>query len=681
MISPTPAQAPAQPFYRPFEAASAPLADALAHTLGDIARKKGVDVGACSILEKVTQALILAGENGAVCITLTQLGEPTTLRRELLATGLVGEAAHADPVQAGQAGTPNLPLILDSANRLYLHRYYEYESRLVDAVEQRIRNALPAAAKHSGTHGQAMRDLLDTLFPVTEAASPDWQKLAVALALQRRLTLISGGPGTGKTTTVVALLAVLLSEQPDLRIGLAAPTGKAATRLLEAMLQRSKALPASLAPLTQFLPREAFTLHRLLGSIPGTSRFRHDARHPLPLDVLIVDEASMLDLALASKLFNAVPTSARLILLGDKDQLASVEAGSVFHALSADPRLSQATAGYLENLTRIPATSFRAEVQSTAYGQGAPPDNTVWLTRSYRFSPSSAIGQLARAIRARGDSPAERVAPLNLQQAQDIGDSSVRWFDLNAGLDDAALARMEAAWQDFTHCLLGAAPASRRTPDDISSLARRALSAFEQHRVLCAVRHGPRGVDALNTALATRIQAHLEAPVGAHTAGLNPSRAGWHTRGQRRWFHGQPILIMRNTATLGLFNGDIGILLEDYSGHLLAWFTDGAGGMRPIAPQRLPEHELAFAMTVHKSQGSEFARVSCVLPQLDSPVLTRELLYTAVTRAREGVDLYGEPALFERALGRSGQRSSGLEERLRSHPGAVPDAPQLELFG
>jgi len=661
---------------RAFESTAEPLANALAHTLGNIARNNGVGAEACRCLEQAAQALVLAGESGAVCITLTQLGEASTLRRLLLATGLVGEATLMGSMQAEQACTPDLPLILDSANRLYLQRYYEYESRLVAAVQQRACDALPQATKNDGTPGHAMRHLLDKLFPESDAVSPDWQKLAVALALKRSLTIISGGPGTGKTTTVVALLAVLLTEQPNLRIGLAAPTGKAAARLIDAMQKRSKALPVDLTPLTQLFPQEAFTLHRLLGSVPGTSRFRHDARHPLPLDVLIVDEASMLDLALASKLFDAVPSSARLILLGDKDQLASVEAGSVFHALSADSRISKATADYLEDVTRITAKSFRAVIQQTPDGRDAPMDNTVWLARSYRFSPTSAIGQLARSIRAMADNPFEETDFFKLQQAWDTSDSSVRWFALDAIPDDAALARMEAAWQDYLDCLRSAAPAPQRTPEKVSALARRALNAFEKHRVLCAVRHGPRGVDALNTVLATRIESCIE----AHTAGQNPSREGWPIPRQRRWFHGQPILISRNTATLGLFNGDIGILLKDDAGRLLAWFNDGAGSMRPIAPERLPEHELAFAMTVHKSQGSEFARVSCVLPQVESPVLTRELLYTAVTRARDGVDLYGEQALFERALGRSGQRSSGLEERLSRPAVIAPDAPQLELF-
>jgi exodeoxyribonuclease V alpha subunit len=472
-------------------------------------------------------------------------------------------------------------------------------------------NRLPAAESEA---------LLDHLFPPRPDATPDWQKLAVALALENRLTLISGGPGTGKTTTVAALLACLLATDPELRIALAAPTGKAAARLIEALGSRAGGLPAELQAR---LPREAHTVHRLLGVTPEPGRFRHHAGNPLAVDVLVVDEASMLDLALATRLVEAVPPGARLILLGDKDQLAAVEAGAVFAELSASPALGAACVARLAEISGIPAHAIVPPVEGSAAGPLA--DCVVWLTASHRFAADSGIGRLAALIReGDGAGAVDCLAG---------GDPALGWLDAAP-----AFAAMQAGYRPYLDALrAGAGPAGL-------------FAAFDAFRVLCPLREGPRGVAAVNEALARWLRGSLAHP--ADPGPLSP------------WFPGRPVMVLRNDPALGLFNGDVGLCLAEASGEILVHFPDGTGGWRTLPPLRLPEHETALAMTVHKAQGSEFGEVLVLLPEQPVRVMSRELLYTAVTRARERVTLAGPGAVIEAACVTPTRRYSGLQDRL-----------------
>ena len=356
----------------------------------EIAAQRGVPLGRdpAWCLQRAAWSASKATSDGHVCALLSDIANESA-RAEI---GSDVAAWRRLLLDSGVVGTPDCPgacpLILDGADRLYLHKYLAFEKSLANRLLQADWTPRPPSA--------ATCDLLDQLFrreaDTGNDAQADWQKIAAALALLRPITIISGGPGTGKTTTVANILSCLLADDPLCRIALAAPTGKAAARMLEALRSRAQAIPPELS--ARF-PQESFTVHRLLGVTPTAGVFRHDARNPLPIDVLVVDEASMLDLALASRLFDAVPRTARIILLGDKDQLAAVEAGAVFSELSANPALSDDVVAAVAAVARTPLASIAPPAE--ARGQGVA-DATVWLTRNYRFDKHSPLGQLASLI-------------------------------------------------------------------------------------------------------------------------------------------------------------------------------------------------------------------------------------------------------------------------------------------
>jgi len=576
------------------------------------------------------RAISLATSSGHVCLPLEQLlpGTPplpdaNAARSLLLSSGVVTPAE-----QPGQA-----PLLIDADNRLYLHKSFDHERQLA----KRLWRCTQGQAALSPQALPEMARLLAQLFKL-DGSEPDWQAVATAMALLGRLTVISGGPGTGKTTTVVNLLACILALQPDARIALAAPTGKAAARMAEALHQRAQHLPQALRV---GLPTESFTIHRLLGVRPQGG-FAHDASRPLPIDVLIVDEASMLDLSLARQLLDAVPEHARIVLLGDKDQLSAVESGAVFADLSADPSLDAARQGQLATLLGLDAQ----QINSPAPLQASVLKNTaVWFRRNFRFATDSGIGRLASDIVNGRDAALLRW----LEAAQD---PSVAWLDDTADMPGAtALASM---LEGFDAHVAACQPA--RTGAITAGQITRIHQAFLQFRVLCAVKASARGVDAINTWLSAQLRQRLTGPFDADNS---------------PWFAGLPVMVTRNDAGLKLFNGDIGITLPDPSGELMVFFPTPDGAFRAVAPSRLPPHQTAWAMTVHKSQGSEFDKVLVLLPAQRSQVLSRELLYTGVTRARSHVTIVAGSAVLAQAIQRSTQRHSGLLTRLQDcarHP-------------
>ncbi|MDH1557003.1 exodeoxyribonuclease V subunit alpha [Stutzerimonas stutzeri] len=521
-------------------------------------------------------------------------------------------------------------------NRLYLARYQAYEQQL---AEQLLARAGDAPEVDEGR----LAESLARLFAFNQQR-PDWQRLAAAQAVRRRLAVISGGPGTGKTTTVVRLLAALL-EQPGgerLAIGLAAPTGKAAARMAEAIRNAKAELPVSDA-VKEALPDEARTLHRLLGSRGDSPRVRHDAANPLALDVLVVDEASMVDLALMAKLVVALPPKARLILLGDKDQLAAVEAGAVFAELCEGRGFDARAASELERITGQPVP---VETPRSRLG-----DAVVLLTHSHRFAGDSGIGELARRINA-GD--AKGTVAL-LQE----GRADLAW---NAAPSPTALIeRLEQGYGGYLQAARQGDPGA-------------AFEAFNGFRALTAQREGPFGVTGINEALETRFRRRLGVPA------------------RERWYPGRAVMVRQNDYALGLFNGDIGLCLKTEQG--LRVFFEGDDGYRGFAPARLPSHDSAFAMTVHKSQGSEFTEVLLALPDQPSPLLTRALFYTGITRAKRRVEIWALPARLADAVSTRAERAAGLAERLVpagavADADAVPEAPigaapaegdQLSLF-
>ncbi|HEY8973505.1 MAG TPA: AAA family ATPase, partial [Burkholderiaceae bacterium] len=369
------------------------LAEGFARHAARWATSAGANAAGVAAIARAAAALSRAVSEGHVCLVLASLAAgsgddgdaPSRLdvagwRAQLLASGIVGT-----PDAPGV-----LPLILDDEDRLYLHRYFDFERRLA----RRLVQARHAGAREA-TDAPELRAQLAELFAANAArlgGAADWQQLAAALALRGRLTVISGGPGTGKTTTVVNLLACLLALDPDCRIALAAPTGKAAARMTDAIRQRAQHLPATLR---DRMPAESSTVHRLLGVTPDG--FMHDSGNPLAIDALVVDEASMLDLALATRLLDAVPPAARIILLGDKDQLAAVESGAVFAELSVDPTL---TADCVRDLAALTGTPAAAIAPPPPARPSALQDCAVWFTQTYRFSVDSGVGRLAHDVNA-----------------------------------------------------------------------------------------------------------------------------------------------------------------------------------------------------------------------------------------------------------------------------------------
>ncbi len=512
------------------------------------------------------------------------------------------------------------PLVLDERGRLYLYRYWDYEQQLTNDLQQRAAGEVPALDE------ARLCASLARLFPTPPTLECDWQKIAAVVAVLKRFCVIAGGPGTGKTSTVARVLALLL-EQTDghpLRIGLAAPTGKAAARLQEAVRHATHQLPVA-AAIRAAIPTEASTLHRLLGARPDAPTLRYHRDHPLPLDVLVVDEASMVDLALMTRLVQALPASARLILLGDHAQLASVEAGAVLGDLcGAAPALSAPFRARLAHLTgeALPPASPSASAMG---------DVVMVLRQRYRFGHDSGIGALAQAVH-HGDT----VTALHLLRTRPSAE--LTWTPVPA-LAECHLylaTSILTGFRPYLECIKAHA-----TPAEV-------CAAFERFRVLCAHRSGPGGALALNE--------HIEALL--QSAHLIEAR---HT-----WYPGRPVLITQNDYPLRLFNGDVGITLPDpeADGQLRVHFPTAEGTMRRLSPVRLPIHETVYAMTVHKSQGSEFEQVLLVLGEAHSPVMTRELLYTGITRARTGVHICGEAAAFQAAVGQQLQRASGLRAML-----------------
>ena len=576
---------------------------------------------------------------------------PLDLLQDISLSDWVQRMRHPDLLFEDEGGadpdTQRLPLVL-RGQRLYLARYWRHERQVEEAIRARLAAPAPSWDERRGLG-------LNQLFPNTDQDRPDWQKIACAMTLRRRFGVITGGPGTGKTTTVVRLLALILAYAPPgsalPRIRLAAPTGKAAARLKASIQHAVLDLPQGMLndEALKAMPDDVSTLHRLLGSLPDSRRFRHDARNPLPLDVLVVDEASMVDLEMAAALLQALPCEATLILLGDKDQLASVEAGSVLGALcqrAEGGHFLPENAAWVHQITGDEIPQALQDPAGTALDQ-----SVVMLRHSHRFARDSGIGRLADAVNHGADSAMRALwqdPPADLARhhlAQDEGQGIAAWL-LGQQLSIPGLT-------DYWLKLRSLRPPTDQ-PDALASWALAVLSAQRRFQLLCALRQGPCGVEGVNQ--------HVEA--GLRQMGL--------IRHSGEWYEGRPIMVTRNDGELGLMNGDIGMTLRhplaDASGQvqpqLRVAFAAPAfpNGVHWVAPSRLNAVETVYALTVHKSQGSEFEHVALLMPSQMSPVLTRELIYTAITRAQSRFTLLttGCPTIFEEAAQRVLRRSGGL---------------------
>ncbi|ATF09960.1 Exodeoxyribonuclease V alpha chain [Candidatus Enterovibrio altilux] len=506
------------------------------------------------------------------------------------------------------------------------HAKLSFESRqqkLVDYLDIVVPEKIDFVTLDSQLNADASHDVLLALIP--EDARLNWQKVAAAVALSYRFAVISGGPGTGKTTTVAKLLAALIynsDKTNGLDIKLVAPTGKAANRLTESIGKAVTLLHVE-PRLREKIPIQATTIHRLLGAIPNRVEFHHHESNRLHLDVLVVDEASMVDLPLMARLLSALPDHARVILLGDHDQLASVEAGAVLGDIcaNAENNYSAPRAKLLEALTdfALPTTSAAQVVT----------DGVCLLRKSYRFHSKLGIGQLANAINL-GDTS-------RLQQVLTAGYKDITLHDLNGDVYASAIHRSVNEYSQYLKALVGG--------EDMVKV----MEHFTRIRLLCALTDGPFGVVGLNHAIEEAlVLKYLIAP------------------SEELFYRGRPIMITQNDYSLGLYNGDIGIVVQE-DDRLRVAFKMSNGSIKAFLPSRLPQHQTAYAMTIHKSQGSEFSHTILVLPPTPTPVMTRELVYTGVTRAKDRLDLYTTRLSLERAIRNKTQRFSGLADMLHDH--------------
>ena len=579
-----------------------------------------------SVLTLISALVSYELGQGNVCLNIHQINsdslfnqDPVISRHLLKTAGVKPDQwlTHISALSLVTDGSKPAPLVCN-LDRIYLYRYWQYEVNLANHLNNDENNnkALPFDSNKA-------KNIIDRLFDQDDQLN--WQKIAAALAASRSFSVISGGPGTGKTTTVTRLLALLVelgmssNHIPDIK--LVAPTGKAAARLTESIGGALKKLNCS-DQVIENIPTQAGTIHRLLGVIPNSVNFRHNQNNPLHLDILVVDEASMVDLPMMSRLLEALPSHARLILLGDKDQLASVEAGSVLGDIceAANAGYSPQQATILAQLTGYPLDNFKP-VKNQMAG-----DHLCMLRKSFRFHEHSGIGNLARAV---NEGSSQKLQQVLAQSFQDITLHSLQ----GDGYQDLIKLCVNG-YRDYL------VEVRKQADDDVI------LQAFNKFQLLCALREGPYGVAGLNQEIRQAL-----------------SKAGLIS-GDSQWYEGRPVLISKNDHGLGLYNGDIGITVKGADGRLRVLFELPDKTIKHLLPSRLPEHETVFAMTIHKSQGSEFAHTVMILPDQINPVVTRELVYTGITRAKSKLDLYTNHNVLTKAIISPTHRTSGLKQRL-----------------
>jgi len=499
------------------------------------------------------------------------------------------------------------PLVLHQ-NLLALQKIKHQEEELLQWIEEKYKNnSFCDISKY-----------IDEIFPENDDEGVNWQKVSAVLSLIRPLLIISGGPGTGKTTTIARLLVLhqKISDKP-LKIALAAPTGKAASRMGEALAQQFASMKLSEQELRQF-PTEAKTLHRLLSGTVERGLLPPVERKRLRFDLVIIDEASMVDLSLMHQLIRHLHPKTQLILLGDKDQLASVEAGSVF----ADLCQKKENGFREETILQFRKTGLNAELP--VQSQSGPDDSIVYLTKSYRFGSETGIGTLSEAVK----------------QGMDDEAAVRKIFD---DFEDLDYSEFNYQKNDFGQMMAGL---MKRVEESQNMDDHEALIEFWKKSIwLSVLRRGLAGSDRLNRLVEQQIASRRLAAI------------------ENGWYHGRPVIITQNDYSLGLFNGDLGVCLKDQNGELWLYVESGAA-TKKIKPDRVLHFNPAYFLTVHKSQGSEFDHVELLLPRIDNPLMTRELIYTAITRAKKKFSLFGDLMVFMRGIERQTRRYTGLRKAL-----------------
>ncbi|WP_343303247.1 exodeoxyribonuclease V subunit alpha [Chitinophaga niabensis] len=545
---------------------------------------------------------------GHICLHLDDLQGQSEELPAYCANMVPGTAPLETVALVAKDGKDDQPFVLFQ-DRLYLQRYFRYETTFLRRIYQFLETE-KVLEEERLAQLEEHADLIKAQFPSASNTAPDWQLAAAITGVLNNFTIITGGPGTGKTTTVAKILNILYGIDPALKVVLAAPTGKAAARLAESLRNFKNEKFQSLSP---------GTIHRLLKSKRDSPYFHHNASNPLNYDVVIVDECSMIDVALFAKLLDAIGPKTRLILLGDKDQLASVEAGSFFGDLCQAqgainlfrPQRIQVMNKFGANLTQL---------HESANDKHPLFQHLVELRTSHRFSDDKGIGKFSKAIIRN-----EKAAILEF---------------LQENADEQVVIDQVYSKELFEQFIAGY-EAFIKEPDTLNALKK--MNAL---RVLCAVRQGEQGLYTVNKA----IEKYL------HDKKL--------IRANVEFYENRPIILTRNYYEHNLFNGDTGVIRPDANGILMAWFEDGQGELKAVLPGYLTDAETVFAMTIHKSQGSEFNEVLVVLPQTtEVAILTRELLYTAITRARSKVYVQASEAVLLLAAQRFVERASGIATR------------------
>ncbi len=515
----------------------------------------------------------------------------------------------------------NAPIVLDN-QALYLRRYWQFEVEIAETLQSRM-TLLPLDRQQQSR----AKEIISQLFNenLSSQSEADWQQVAVANALGRRLSIISGGPGTGKTYTVTRLLATLQAvNNGQLKILMAAPTGKAAQRLKESIAGAKSDLKKQLVDvhIIDSISEEAVTLHRLLGFRPNNLKLNYNAKHPLNCDVLLIDEVSMIDLPMMARVLRALPEQSMLILLGDADQLPSVETGSVL----ADIACQQHPGYHHDAAEQIKLFSGQIVSENT----DSHYSHLTLLTKSRRFGGD--IGAIAtEVISAKAHDSWERL----LKNEQTIISFEYAEKGQLNYLPDALYEKWLIKACQYYFLKISKA-----------QNLHKAFSALARFRILLPTRVGERGVEQLNKT--------IEKLLNKYNKTIYPEQN----------YKGRPIMVIQNSYSSNLFNGDVGLVWPDDNGKLTAWFEDEDARYRQISLARLPSVETVYAMTIHKTQGSEFAHVAIVLPQTEHSLLSPELLYTGLTRAKESLFIIGSEAVWKKALSERSWRYSGLRNRL-----------------
>lgn len=564
--------------------------------------------------KKLSEGHICMDVNNIDKSELASIGYTSIVRqKELLREPLVSNGSNKTPF-----------ILLD--NQLYLERYFNYETIILNRIKafiEREKTQTPGMLEALKQHTVFINGLFKNTIQESESKEQNinWPLAAAITAVLNYFTIITGGPGTGKTTTVAKILSILFTLKPDLKVALTAPTGKAAARMAESLKNASSF--ASKLIRSKFETLEPSTIHRLLGNIKNSPHFKHNAENTLNYDVVITDESSMIDVALFAKLLDAVGPNTKLILLGDKDQLASVEAGSLFGDLcQAQTKLNTFSEGraelinsFIENTTQEISDSYIDSISTHPLFE-----HIIELQRSHRFSDNKGIGKFSKAI-----------IHNKVDAIKEFFSNSDEQVLIDTNYSEKIFDNFIAGYEEFIN-------------EKDTSIA---LKKMNRLRVLCAVREGERGLYAINK----KIEKYLQQKKLIHLTG--------------DFYVNRPIMVTGNNKELQLFNGDIGIIRPDEKGVLKAWFETGKGEVRAVLPGYISNAETVYAMTIHKSQGSEFDQVLVSLPKGDDiQILTRELLYTAVTRAKQKVIVQGSEALILQTSSAFVERGSGIINRL-----------------